>query len=160
MTAIVGVYARRGCVGVCDARCYNAMQPSDLIEPRRNACTCICGGANHGMGEARALRNSVERAVGLRASDLEAFAQVRGFNAADLLVIDRLRANVDVARRMAKARLAPEPVGPDDLFYCEGLETAPADRERPLGPGAGTSQTVSPPGDLAETTGPLALSRR
>lgn len=150
MTTLLAVYLRPGrCVGVCDARCYNAMQPSQLKEPRRNACKCICGGANHGMGLGRAVKNCAERAVGQRRSDIEAFAQQRGFLPSALLVIDRLRANDYVARGLAKVRFDPAPIKPDDLFYCEGLATAPTSEapEPALGSGGEPSQTVSPPGD-------------
>jgi hypothetical protein len=32
----------------CDARCYTAREPN---------CQCICKGANHGIGEAKAVQN-------------------------------------------------------------------------------------------------------
>lgn len=46
---LIAVYNSDGCVGRCDAKCYNA----ECTE-----CTCICGGANHGKGKARALDNT------------------------------------------------------------------------------------------------------
>jgi hypothetical protein len=49
MTTLIAVYNSEGCVGRCDARCYNA-----VLAP----CTCICGGANHGAGRARAQCNT------------------------------------------------------------------------------------------------------
>ena len=150
MTTMLAVYLRPGrCVGVCDARCYNALQPSRLREPRRNACKCICGGANHGMGEARAIQNTLDRSIGQRHSDIEAFAQSRGFAIDGLLVIDRLRASEFVARKRAKAHFKPVPIAPDDLFYCEGLASAPIS-EAPgpaLGSGEEPLQTASSPGD-------------
>lgn len=49
MTTLIAVYDSRGCVGRCDARCYDAREPE---------CDCICGGVNHGQGLAAALRNT------------------------------------------------------------------------------------------------------
>lgn len=91
MTTLLSVYhSSRGVVGFCDKRCYDAIPVLQLKEPRRNCCICICGGANHAMGEERAIRN-IERGVGLSQEDLEIFAQLRGFNAGDLVVLDRTR---------------------------------------------------------------------
>ncbi len=42
-----------GCIGKCDANCYNAMHPD---------CDCICGGRNHGAGLDRARKNTQEYA--------------------------------------------------------------------------------------------------
>lgn len=42
-----------GCVGRCDARCYEATSPD---------CDCICGGKNHGKGLTQARANTVELA--------------------------------------------------------------------------------------------------
>lgn len=41
MSTLIAVYNSDGCVGRCDAKCYNATDAS---------CDCICGGANHGKG--------------------------------------------------------------------------------------------------------------
>ncbi|GCE18665.1 hypothetical protein [Dictyobacter kobayashii] len=41
MATLIAVYNSQGCVGRCDARCYDAIHP---------ICTCICGGRNHGAG--------------------------------------------------------------------------------------------------------------
>ncbi|MBN2024965.1 MAG: hypothetical protein JW809_19465 [Pirellulales bacterium] len=41
MATLIAVYNSKGCVGRCDARCYNAIGTH---------CHCICGGANHGAG--------------------------------------------------------------------------------------------------------------
>ena len=120
MTSIVGVYAMRGCVSTCNARCYNAKQPSSLREPRRNACICICGGANHGMGLAHAIRNA-QRNVGLSEQALQAFADERGLAREGLVVIDRLRVRSDIrARRLSRELLDPPQYLPgEDLFACE-----------------------------------------
>ena len=37
--------------GRCDAKCYNATG---------GQCVCICGGANHGVGQQKALDNTRE----------------------------------------------------------------------------------------------------
>lgn len=41
MSTLIALYNSDGCVGRCDAKCYNATDAS---------CDCICGGANHGKG--------------------------------------------------------------------------------------------------------------
>lgn len=46
---LIAVYTSEGCVGRCDARCYNAQSAG---------CDCICGGANHGAGLDRAVDNT------------------------------------------------------------------------------------------------------
>jgi hypothetical protein len=53
MATLIAVYNSNGCVGRCDARCYNAKGPK---------CTCICGGANHGAGLKQATENTQEMA--------------------------------------------------------------------------------------------------
>lgn len=40
-----------GCVGRCDAKCYEASSPD---------CDCICGGMNHGKGFKQAVTNTRE----------------------------------------------------------------------------------------------------
>lgn len=49
MATIIAVYNSSGCVGRCDAKCYEAREPT---------CECICGGANHGAGYDRAVENT------------------------------------------------------------------------------------------------------
>lgn len=49
MTTLVAVYTSEGCVGRCDAKCYNA---------KKDKCTCVCGGANHGAGLRQARANT------------------------------------------------------------------------------------------------------
>ncbi len=46
---LIEVRTSDGVVGRCDAKCYNARHPE---------CECVCGGANHGAGLARALDNT------------------------------------------------------------------------------------------------------
>lgn len=46
---LIAVYNSEGCVGRCDAHCYNATTPD---------CNCICGGRNHGAGIERATDNT------------------------------------------------------------------------------------------------------
>lgn len=49
MTTLISVYNSEGCVGRCDAHCYNAKPGTK--------CECICGGANHAAGEQQATDN-------------------------------------------------------------------------------------------------------
>lgn len=49
MATLLAVYNSDGCVGRCDAKCYEATH---------DVCICICGGANHGVGKARAQQNA------------------------------------------------------------------------------------------------------
>ncbi len=50
MTTLIAVYNSEGCVGRCDAKCYEAEHPE---------CECICGGLNHGTGLVRAQDNTM-----------------------------------------------------------------------------------------------------
>jgi hypothetical protein len=83
MTTLIAVYNSEGCVGRCDARCYEA----------RNAkCHCICGGRNHSAGKQRAIEN-VREGVGMSGDDLLRFVQGREplrKQWGGLTVIDRL----------------------------------------------------------------------
>lgn len=49
MVTLISVYNSEGCVGRCDAHCYNAKPGTK--------CECICGGANHAAGETKATDN-------------------------------------------------------------------------------------------------------
>lgn len=51
MTTLIAVYNSDGCVGRCDAKCYDARPGS--------SCDCVCGGANHAVGRAQAEANSM-----------------------------------------------------------------------------------------------------
>lgn len=53
MTTLIAAYNSDGCIGRCDAKCYNATGDS---------CNCICGGANHGKGLDKARQNTEEMA--------------------------------------------------------------------------------------------------
>jgi predicted RNase H-like HicB family nuclease len=53
VTTLIAVYNSDGCVGRCDARCYDA---------EWDECDCICGGRNHGAGKQQALDNARELA--------------------------------------------------------------------------------------------------
>jgi hypothetical protein len=53
VTTLIAVYNSEGCVGRCDARCYEAAEPD---------CDCICGGRNHGAGKQQATGNTRELA--------------------------------------------------------------------------------------------------
>lgn len=49
MTTLIAAYNSEGCIGRCDAKCYNATCPD---------CDCICGGQNHGVGLNKAMDNT------------------------------------------------------------------------------------------------------
>jgi hypothetical protein len=49
MITLIRYSNSRGEQGRCDAKCYNAQHPE---------CSCICGGANHGVGRAQATENT------------------------------------------------------------------------------------------------------
>jgi hypothetical protein len=71
MSTLIAVYNSEGCVGRCDAKCYDAKSP---------ACDCICRGRNHGAGIERAsetTRDIAESWVGQ-------FAESRGLDKAKL----------------------------------------------------------------------------
>jgi hypothetical protein len=53
VTTLIAVYNSEGCVGRCNARCYEAAEPD---------CDCICGGRNHGAGKQQATGNTRELA--------------------------------------------------------------------------------------------------
>lgn len=71
MSTLIAVYNSDGCVGRCDAKCYQASEPG---------CDCICGGRNHGAGLEQARENTREIAE----SWVERFAESRGLDAAQL----------------------------------------------------------------------------
>ena len=51
MTTLIAFYTSDGCVGRCDARCYEAT----TLE-----CHCICGGANHGASLDKAIGSTTK----------------------------------------------------------------------------------------------------
>lgn len=53
MPTLISVHNSEGCVGRCDAKCYDAQS---------DECDCICGGKNHGAGLDRARANTAELA--------------------------------------------------------------------------------------------------
>jgi len=61
MTTLISWASSGGAKGRCDAKCYDADSPPAV-------CTCICGGANHGAGEARATENTSRQAQAMIAS--------------------------------------------------------------------------------------------
>lgn len=65
MATLISVYNSEGCVGRCDARCYDASEPD---------CDCICGGMNHGKGQKQAESNTAEHAKRM----LEAYEDRKG----------------------------------------------------------------------------------
>lgn len=62
MTTLIGVYNSDGCAGRCDAKCYGATGGD---------CHCICGGMNHGKGEATA-REQTRQLAGAELRAIEA----------------------------------------------------------------------------------------
>jgi hypothetical protein len=53
MTTLISVHTSDGCVGRCDAKCYEATTPD---------CDCVCGGRNHGAGKQQAIDNTRDMA--------------------------------------------------------------------------------------------------
>jgi hypothetical protein len=53
MTTLISVHNSDGCVGRCDAKCYDA---------DGGTCSCICGGINHGKGLEQAREQTRELA--------------------------------------------------------------------------------------------------
>jgi hypothetical protein len=51
VTALIAAYTGDGCVGRCDAKCYNAWGQE---------CHCICQGTNYGAGKQEAIDNTRE----------------------------------------------------------------------------------------------------
>ena len=51
MTTLIAIYTGDGCIGRCDAKCYNAWGPE---------CHCICQGGNHGAGKQEATASTRE----------------------------------------------------------------------------------------------------
>lgn len=49
MTTLISAHNSSGCIGRCDAKCYEAHDPH---------CDCICHGRNHGAGLQQALENT------------------------------------------------------------------------------------------------------
>lgn len=52
---LIAVYNSEGCLGRCNALCYEATTPN---------CECVCGGANHGAGQKQAIDNTRHMAEG------------------------------------------------------------------------------------------------
>ena len=145
MTTVLTVYHRDGrCVGLCDARCHNAKLPSELKSRKdKTVCVCICGGANHAGGQARAIKNH-DRLIGRSEADRASFACEHGYDPADLVVIDRLQfRTASKARRMARIFFQKRELQPDDLFDRQGLRV-------------GRPQPPADPGG----TGPVESARR
>lgn len=55
MTTLIAQYNSEGCTGRCDAKCYNATG---------GECDCICCGANHGVGQKKAMENTAQMVEG------------------------------------------------------------------------------------------------
>jgi hypothetical protein len=148
MTTVLAVFDRNNrCIGLCDARCHNATPPSELKSGKHKmVCRCICGGANHAGGTAKAIRNH-ERLIGRSEAERHVFACDRGLNPGDLVVIDRLQFKSPyTARRMARVHFQKRKLQPDDLFDRQSLRVDRIPRNPP---------TVSPGG-----TEPVENARR
>jgi hypothetical protein len=102
MTALLSVYdSEQGCVGTCGKKCYAAKSAK---------CGCICAGANHGVGFYQAVKNVIERDIGLRCDDVTNYANYRHIDVSDrpLVVVNRLKVqHYETAARHAKKMLAP-----------------------------------------------------
>lgn len=72
MSTLIAVYNSDGCVGRCDAKCYDATEP---------ACECICGGKNHGAG----LQVSMENTRELGEAWLERYGKEKGLDIREVL---------------------------------------------------------------------------
>jgi hypothetical protein len=76
MATLIAVYNSEGCIGRCDAKCYNAKGP---------ICNCVCGGMNHGCGHSQAIENTADMVelelehLGFE-EQLEKFKKLRGLN--------------------------------------------------------------------------------
>jgi len=90
MTTVIAVYSAQGCIGRCDANCYNAAKID---------CDCICGGRNHGVGHERAIENA-RNGAGLSKQDVERFARFHGYQAADLKVYNTVATPLRKIRRL------------------------------------------------------------
>lgn len=78
MSTAIAVYNSEGCVGRCDAKCHNAVEP---------ACDCICGGRLHGVGAECAIEQNTRDHLGDDLTDeLHAFAERNGLDVAELRV--------------------------------------------------------------------------
>lgn len=73
MTTLIAVYNSDGCIGRCDAKCYDAKHPN---------CDCICGGKNHGAGKQVAMDNTREWAE----SWIDEYAKRQGLREFDAIV--------------------------------------------------------------------------
>jgi hypothetical protein len=103
MAVLMVVYDRKlRAVGFCNSKCYGAKTVDEIKHNHPNKCRCICGGANHAVGDARALKN-YQAGIGTRPRDLSAFAQVHRLSEKDLVVVDRLTHSRHAARKIARA---------------------------------------------------------
>jgi len=82
MTTLIAVYNSEGCVGRCDARCYEAKSAK---------CHCICGGKNHSAGLRQAVANT-EAGAGLADGDLDHFMrrQIAKGKGGEMVVVNRV----------------------------------------------------------------------
>jgi hypothetical protein len=71
MSTMIAAYNSDGCIGRCDAKCYNATTPD---------CDCICGGANHGVGRKQAQENTEALAESWMEAYRQQHSEVSHFN--------------------------------------------------------------------------------
>jgi hypothetical protein len=108
MTTVIAVYKHSGCVGRCDANCHQAKSPE---------CTCICGGANHGVGLKQAMANTARR-VGLNDSDVETYTRLRGITD-PVVAIDRLMLKGRAVALKRARKMIGEPTLP--MFQADAV---------------------------------------
>lgn len=78
MATLIYVGNSSGCVGRCDAKCYDATSPD---------CDCICGGKNHRAGRQQAQQNIEREFFGDTLATLRSEFEVRhGVKVTDLVV--------------------------------------------------------------------------
>jgi hypothetical protein len=133
MTTLFSVYNAQGkCVSYCNARCYNAKPISELAAGTHEGCGCCCGGKNHSVGEAQALKN-FQQGTGMRPQDLKAFAKHRGLDLKTLTVVDRLHIPLACAKEQALAQLAPKKPLPLFAYGLVGHRKPTEDAQRRRG---------------------------
>lgn len=97
MATLIAVYNSEGCVGRCDAKCYDAQSAE---------CDCICGGANHGTGLDKAVENTRDRVEDwlqeyAKEKGLENYRTVLNSNLVDQLNLFDLFDTANLARAIA-----------------------------------------------------------
>jgi len=99
VTTVIAVYKHSGCVGRCDANCHEAKSPE---------CTCICGGANHGVGIKQAMANTA-RGIGLNGDDVEAYLKLKRITE-PVVALDRVQLKGRAVALKRARKMISEPV--------------------------------------------------